>query len=113
MKDSSLTRTEGLYEIYDDRYLRVEHDNFIVICNNKSLKLTRTQFLVLSRLVKTPARFVTSEELWKYAWEERKTYNSQSLHVYLYNLRRKLEPFGIIIETLVNVGYRFLPNHHN
>ena len=38
-----------------------------------------------------------------------KPYNAESLHVHIYRLRNKLTPFGMRIETMVNVGYRLLP----
>jgi DNA-binding response OmpR family regulator len=46
------------------------------------------------------------------AWGERKPFNSVSLHVYMYRLRRKLAPYGLNIETMVNVGYRLLPKNN-
>jgi DNA-binding response OmpR family regulator len=86
--------------------LRVEHDNFYVSCNGKAVKLPRTEFLIISRLVKNPDRFVRAEDLWREAWGERKAFNPVSLHVYIYRLRTKFAPFGIQIETMVGVGYR-------
>ena len=35
-------------EIYDDGFLRVEHENFYVESGRKYLKLTRGEFLVIS-----------------------------------------------------------------
>lgn len=96
-------------EIYDDGYLRVEHENYYVACGGENVRLPRAEFLLFSRLVRTPLRFVSAEELWQAAWETRKNFNSVSLHVYIYRLRRKFEPFGLAIETMVNVGYRFAP----
>ncbi|MBC7796667.1 MAG: helix-turn-helix domain-containing protein [Pyrinomonadaceae bacterium] len=94
--------------VYDDGFLRVEHDNYYVACAGANIKLPRAEFLIISRLVKTPERFVASEELWQYAWNERKPFNGVSLHVYMYRLRKKFEPFNIKIETMVNVGYRIV-----
>jgi two-component system response regulator TrcR len=95
-------------DVYDDGYLRVEHRNYYVACNGVSLKLPRTEFLIFSRLVHTPNRIVTSDELWSSAWGTNKPLNSESLHVYIYRLRAKLADFGLQIETMVNVGYRLI-----
>jgi DNA-binding response OmpR family regulator len=95
-------------DLYDDGYLRVEHGNYYAECAGSFIKLSRTEFLILSCLVRTPERIVQSEDLWKYAWAETKKFNPVSLHVYIYRLRLKLGPFGLNIETLVNVGYRLL-----
>lgn len=95
--------------IYDDGFLRVEHGNYFVSCGEQVLKLPRSEFLIISRMTKTPERIVPSEELWKQAWGESKPFNPVSLHVYMYRLRKKLMPFGLNIETMVNVGYRLIP----
>jgi two-component system alkaline phosphatase synthesis response regulator PhoP len=95
-------------DVYDDGYLRVEHKNYYVACEGQSIKLPRTEFLILSRLARTPERIVTCEELWHAAWGPDKPLNSESLHVYLYRLRNKLSPHKLQIETMINVGYRLI-----
>jgi two-component system alkaline phosphatase synthesis response regulator PhoP len=95
-------------DIYDDGYLRIEHQNYYVACNGQSLRLPRTEFLILSRLARTPERIVKSEELWEYAWGGDKPLNTESLHVYIYRLRNKLAGCNLHIDTMVNVGYRLL-----
>jgi two-component system alkaline phosphatase synthesis response regulator PhoP len=97
-------------DIYDDGYLRVEHKNYYVACAGQSLKLPRTEFLIFSRLARTPERIVTAEDLWQYAWGTDKPVNTESLHVYIYRLRNKLIPYNLRIDTMVNVGYRLLLN---
>jgi two-component system alkaline phosphatase synthesis response regulator PhoP len=95
-------------DVYDDGYLRVEHKNYYVACGGQSLKLPRTEFLILSRLARSPERIVTAEDLWEYAWGNDKPVNMESLHVYIYRLRNKLNPHRLQIETMVNVGYRLI-----
>ncbi|MET0626162.1 MAG: helix-turn-helix domain-containing protein [Pyrinomonadaceae bacterium] len=104
------TRTEGDAEAaYDDGHLRVEHDNYYVSCAGEPLKFRRAEFLLLSRLARNATRVVKAEELWRHGWGENKPYNAESLHVHVYRLRAKLAPFGVRIETMVNVGYRLAP----
>jgi DNA-binding response OmpR family regulator len=100
-------------DIYDDGYLRVEHKNYYVACGGTPLKLPRTEFLIFSRLSRTPDRIVTAGDLWESVWGSDKPLNTESLHVYIYRLRAKLNAFGLQIETMVNVGYRLLssPQH--
>ena len=95
-------------DVYDDGHLRVEHDNYYVACRGEVLKFPRTEFLLLSRLARSVSRIVRAEELWAYAWQGGKPYNSESLHVHIYRLRGKLAPYGLHIETMVNVGYRLV-----
>ena len=106
---SSLVTRHSSLEIYDDGHLLVEHDNYYVSCAGQSLTFRRAEFLLLSRLARSAARVVKAEELWQYVWGASKPYNAESLHVHVYRLRNKLAPFGIRIETMVNVGYRLMP----
>ena len=95
-------------DVYDDGYLRIEHRNYYVACNGESLRLPRTEFLILSCLARSPERIVTPGVLWAYAWGNQKPVNTESLHVYIYRLRNKLATSRVRIETMVNVGYRLI-----
>jgi DNA-binding response OmpR family regulator len=108
MTPTHLSRFEES-DVYDDGYLRVEHNNYYVACKGETLSLARTEFLILSRLLRAPERIVTAEDLWRYAWGASKPLNAESLHVYIYRLRSKLAPYNLTIHTMVNVGYRLLP----
>ena len=111
-QEMTLTEKETLIhtanDVYDDGFLRVEHKNYYVSCAGSPVKLPRTEFLIFSRLVRTPNRIVTADELWSSVWGSNKPLNSESLHVYIYRLRAKLTGFGLQIETMVNVGYRLI-----
>lgn len=98
----------GGASVYDDGTLRVEHDNYYVACQGQPLKLPRTEFLIISRLARNPERIVPAEVLWRSAWGDSKPLNAESLHVHIYRLRNKLEPYGLRIETMIHVGYRLL-----
>ena len=99
---------ETVPDVYDDGRLRVEHDSFYIACEGQSIKLPRTEFLIISRLARNSERFVQGIDLWQHAWGESKPFNPVSLHVYIYRLRGKLARYGLRIETLVGVGYRLL-----
>jgi DNA-binding response OmpR family regulator len=95
-------------DVFDDGHLRIEHDNYYVACAGQSIKLPRAEFLILSRLARQPERVVPAGELWQHVWGETKPFNSESLHVYIYRLRHKLEAYGLKIETMVHIGYRLV-----
>lgn len=99
-------------DVYDDGYLRVEHETYFASCDGQPIYLPRVEFLLLSRLSRSMNRVVKSEDLWRAAWAENKPLNCASLHVYIYRLRTKLLPFNLQIETLVNVGYRLVMHPH-
>ncbi len=94
--------------VYDDGRLRIEHDNYYVACDGRTLRLPRKEFLILSRLALSPRRIASSEDLWQHAWPPRAAFNTDRLHVHIYRLRRRLLPYGSHIETMVNVGYRLM-----
>jgi len=93
-------------EIYDDGHLRVEHNNYYVECGGKHLKLGRGEFLIVSLLTQKIERYTSAESIWDYLWDATNPLNRISLRVIIYNLRRKLKPFEIEIETMKSVGYR-------
>lgn len=95
-------------DVYDDGYLRVEHQNYYLACGGEPMYLPRVEFLLMSRLSRSINRVVRSEELWRAAWENSKPLNSASLHVYIHRLRTKLAPYRLQIDTVINVGYRLL-----
>ena len=107
------TRASSRSNVYDDGYLRVEHDNYYVACDGQSLDLPRKEFLIMSRLVRNANRIVANQELWSHAWRAKANdengavnFNAESLHVHIYRLRRKLEVHDLQIETMIGVGYR-------
>jgi DNA-binding response OmpR family regulator len=93
-------------EVFDNGLLRVEHDNYYVSLGGRPLKLPRKEFLIISRLTRNFDRIVASEEIWRYAWGDAAPFNAESLHVHIYRLRRRLEPAGLHMDTMINVGYR-------
>lgn len=103
---NTVARADG--GVYDDGRLRVEHDNYYVSVGGVVLRLPRKEFLIVSRLAREPLRVVASEEIWRHAWGPRAPFNAESLHVHIYRLRRRLAPFGLSIDTMINVGYRLV-----
>jgi len=97
-------------KIYDDGFLRVEHENYYVECEGVHLKLSRGEFLIISLLTQKAERYVTAEYIWRYIWSDSRPVNVESLKVVVSTLRRKLKPFQIKIETMANVGYRLAPH---
>jgi DNA-binding response OmpR family regulator len=63
-------------DIYDDGFLRVEHKNYYVAVGGSPLKLPRTEFLIFSRLARTPNRIVTADDLWGSVWGGNKPLNT-------------------------------------
>jgi two-component system phosphate regulon response regulator PhoB len=100
------TGNDQTLNVYDDGYLRIEHDNFYVSCAGKHVALPLKEFLIFSRLARNVERVITSKEIWRSAWGSEAPYNSLSLRVHIHRLRRTLIPFGVQIQSMVGVGYR-------
>jgi DNA-binding response OmpR family regulator len=92
-------------EVYDDGYLRVEHKNYFVTCKGGFVPLSRTEFLLFSRMARSMDRVVRTVDLWERVWGRQKPLNPESLHVTVCRLRRKFEPFGLRIDSMISVGY--------
>lgn len=103
-------------QVYDDGFLRVEHENYYVGCGGTRLALSLKEFLLLSRLVRNAERVVHVDELWRFVWGIERPSDPGTLKVYICKLRRKLVPFGIQVESMIGVGYRIClrsPNEHD
>jgi DNA-binding response OmpR family regulator len=92
-------------DVYDDSCLHLEYKRYFVSVKANALALTRTEFRVLSRLVKGINCIVAFEDLWEHAWGPNKSFNLKSIHVFVSRVRRKLAPFGVRVDSVVGVGY--------
>ena len=99
---------------YNDGYLCVELDAHQVSVNQTPVKLTPTEFKLMAALVRNRGRVMTFrqllEDVWGFAYIDEIDY----LRVYIWHLRRKLEPDPknpVYLLSELNVGYRFAPQH--
>jgi len=102
--EQTISPSDQLAAVYDDGYLRVEHESYYVACGGKRVSLPLKEFLIFSRLARNADRIVPSEEIWRSAWGN-SPYNSLSLRVHIHRLRRTFQPFGVRIESMIGVGY--------
>ncbi len=113
---ANLRRVEGGAEEvdYNDGYLSVDLAAHHVTVNQAAVKLTPTEFKLMAALVRNRGRVVTFrqllEDVWGFAYIDEVDY----LRVYIWHLRRKLEPdpkHPIYFLNELNTGYRFSPQH--
>lgn len=97
--------TKSSSDTYDDSCLHLEYKRYFVSVKGKALALTRTEFRVLSRLVRGINRIVAFDDLWQHAWGPNKAFNLKSIHVFVSRVRLKLAPFGVRVDSVVGVGY--------
>lgn len=88
----------------------------IVICNGSTLKLTTTEYHLLTLFVLNEGKVLTHMYLLKEVWGEAYKSETQYLRVFVGQLRRKIEknpnqPKYILTES--GVGYRFLSDNQS
>ena len=83
-----------------------------VTADGVPVRLTPTEWALLSELVRNPGRLVGQRELLQSVWGPAYERETNYLRVYLAQLRRKLEPdpsHPRYLHTEPGAGYRFLP----
>jgi two-component system, OmpR family, response regulator len=96
-------------EILSHVVLTVDVDGRRAFQEDAELSLTRTEFDLLTELMRTPARVWTREALLRSVWDTEWATDTHLVEVHIGNLRRKLgEGRGLtrLIRTVRGVGYR-------
>lgn len=95
--------------VYDDGQLIIDLNGRNVKLRGKPVKLTPTEFRLLSILMRRAGRVVTHEELIQEIWGTEKEVGLGSLKLYIHYLRQKIEdhpkkPYYLLAEW--GIGYR-------
>ena len=90
---------------YSDSCLHIEHAKFFLAIKRRPVALSKTEFRIVSCLITKLDRVVTLQELWNYCWDATKKLERRRIHALVSRARRKLAPFGIRINSVVEVGY--------
>jgi two-component system KDP operon response regulator KdpE len=96
-------------EVHD---LRVDFERRLVTRGGEEIHLTPTEYEVLKYLLQNAGKVVTHRMLLTHVWGPESIDQTQYLHVFMHQLRRKLEPEPgrpRYILTEPGVGYRFRP----
>jgi two-component system KDP operon response regulator KdpE len=96
-------------QIYDDGQLRIDLENQRVELRGETIKLTNTEFRLLSILMRKAGSVVSHEDLIREIWGTDKEASLGSLKLYIHYLRQKLEdrprkPYYVLAEW--GIGYR-------
>lgn len=101
------TGTEPIFALGQ---LRIDFAQRLVTNNGQEIKLTPTEYDLLKALVKNRGKIMTRQMLLSQVWGTGYGADSHYLHVYIGQLRRKIEPDPAhprFILTVSGVGYRF------
>ena len=99
---------------YRDEYLSVDLENRRVLIKGEVVKLTPTEFKLLATLVKYKGRILEFRPLLEQVWGFEYIDDIDYLRVYIWHLRRKIEPDPknpIYLLNELNIGYLFSPQH--
>ena len=73
----------------------------------KNIPLSHKEFTILEYLARNPNRVITRQEILDHAWEYEFNPFSNLVDVKIKNIRKKIDPDAVIIETVRGSGYRF------
>jgi two-component system, OmpR family, KDP operon response regulator KdpE len=100
----------GAEPVFSAGPLRVDFAQRQVQVNGQEVKLTPTEYDLLKALIKNSGKIMTRQMLLSQVWGTGYGAESHYLHVYVGQLRRKIEPDPAnphFIHTISGVGYRF------
>lgn len=99
---------------YSDDYLAIDLNARNITCNGEAVKLTPTEYKLLAFLVKNKGRWLEFRQILESVWGFEYINDIDYLRVYIWHLRRKIEPDSkepVYLLNELNVGYRFEPQH--
>jgi two-component system KDP operon response regulator KdpE len=90
--------------------LQIDFAQQLVTVNGQEVKLTRTEYDLLKVFVVNRGKIMTQQMLLTHVWGTSQDAKAHYLHVYIGQLRRKIEPDPAhprFLTTISGVGYRF------
>ncbi|HHY56868.1 MAG TPA: response regulator transcription factor [Chloroflexi bacterium] len=97
---------------YQDDYLTIDLEAHKVLINGEPVKLTPTEYKLLAVLVKNRGRILEFRQLLEQVWGFEYIDDIDYLRVYIWHLRRKIEPDPknpTYLHNELSIGYRFDP----
>ena len=83
--------------------------DFSVVCNGKSIELSKHEFALLELLMERPDQTCTKSLIYDTVWDYENSADDNTLNVHISKLRKKLKecnPGEEYIETVWGIGYR-------
>jgi DNA-binding response OmpR family regulator len=102
----------GTAERYSDARLELEYNRNVVVLDQRSVRLTKMEFLLLSMLAQNAGEIVPRAALLAQVWGYSPEVHTRTLDVHIRRLRGKLGDYSRRqIETIFGIGYRLQPAH--
>lgn len=96
--------------VYDDGYLMFDIEARVVRVATEEVRLSATEFDLLSYLARKAGRVCTFSQIFENVWGDRLMGSEENVHTFVYQLRQKLEPDPrkpTYFISLRGIGYRF------
>ena len=92
--------------------LVIDQEKKLALHKGNKIRLTSTEFRLLSFLVSKDSRVYSRAELLTHVWENNENVDERTVDVYIRRLRKALTPFGChtYIQTVRGFGYCFSTN---
>jgi DNA-binding response OmpR family regulator len=91
--------------------ITIDQDKYEVYVNGKLVALTFKEYELLKFLAVHPGRVFTRDALLNQVWSQDYFGGDRTVDVHIRRLRSKIEdPTHVYIETVRNIGYRFIKN---
>ena len=100
----------GAPQGYQDENFEIDFDAFLVRYRGAEVRLTAKEFDLLRCMVERPGRVLTRDRLLERVWgNDHLEVDARSVDAHIRRLRVKLGPARDHVETVVGIGYRFVP----
>jgi DNA-binding response OmpR family regulator len=94
---------------YRDENFDVEFEAYVARHRGGELRLTRKEFSLFRCLLERPGRVLTRQRLLEMVWDDEADVDVRSIDAHIRRLRAKLGDARRHVETVVGIGYRFVP----
>ena len=95
---------------YNDGRLIINLAEHQVLMKGRRVKLSQTEYQLLSFLVRHAGQVLTIKQLLRHVWGQSRGHNAEYVHAYIHHLRQKIEPDvhqPTYVLTEHGVGYMF------
>jgi DNA-binding response OmpR family regulator len=99
---------------YQDDHVSIDLNSHRIEVKGQPIKLTPTEYKLLATLVRNKGRLIEFKQLLESVWGFEYIDDVDYLRVYIWHLRRKIEPDAknpIYLINELNTGYRFEPQN--
>jgi len=87
--------------------ISISREKYSVEVESKPVDLARKEFEILFLLASNPGKVFNREKILNEVWGNEVFVVERTVDVHLLNIRKKLEKYAYLIETIKGVGYRF------